>query len=244
MSNNTDMKRLTRLSAILLQLQTKRIVNSTDLAEKFGLSVRTIYRDIRALEQIGIPIASLEGKGYSLAEGYKIPPIMFTEQEANALIMAGQLVSLNKDSSLISFYKEALDKVKAVLSYTAKDKIELLSKRVAVSPASLKQSTSNSLSSIQNALTSFTVLRIAYQAEGKNESIERFIEPFAFYYSMEQHWTLIAFCRLRNDFRMFRLDRIKTVYPTDLKFPAHQLNLQDYLQEKEKKFISPDKQLS
>ncbi|MBB6501245.1 helix-turn-helix transcriptional regulator [Pedobacter cryoconitis] len=244
MSNNTDIKRLTRLSAILLQLQTKKIVNSTGLAEKFAVSVRTIYRDIKVLEQIGVPIASLEGKGYSLAEGYKIPPVMFTEQEANALITAGQLINLNKDSSLITCYKDAVDKVKAVLSYTAKDKVELLSKRVAVSPASLKQSTSNSLSSIQNALTSFTVLRITYQAEGKNESIERFIEPFAFYYSLQQHWTLIAFCRLRNDFRMFRLDRIITVYPTDLKFPPHQLSLQEYLQEKEKNFISPDKQLS
>ena len=244
MSNSTDMKRLTRLSAILLQLQTRRILNSTDLAEKFAVSVRTIYRDIRVLEQIGIPITSIEGKGYSLSEGYKIPPVMFTEQEANALITAGQLINLNKDSSLISSYKEAVDKVKAVLSYTAKDKVELLSKRVAVSPAGLMQSTSNTLSSIQNALTSFTVLHITYQAEGKSESTERFIEPFAFYYSLEQHWALIAFCRLRNAFRMFRLDRISAVHLTDLKFPAHQLSLQDYLQEKERNFISPDKLLS
>eukprot|EP01132_Coremiostelium_polycephalum_P018229 gene18229-21752_t len=244
MSSNTDMKRLTRLSAILLQLQTKRIINSTDLAEKFAVSVRTIYRDIRVLEQIGIPITSMEGKGYSLTEGYKIPPVMFTQQEANALITAGELIRLNKDSSLTSAYKEAVDKVKAVLNYSAKDKLELLSKRVAVSPASLKEPTSSSLSLVQNALTSFTVLRIAYQAEGKNESTERFIEPFAFYYSLQQHWTLIAFCRWRNDFRMFRLDRIKTVYLTDLKFLPHQLSLQDYLKEKEKNFISPDKPLS
>lgn len=169
---------------------------------------------------------------------------MFTQQEANALITAGELIRLNKDSSLTSAYKEAVDKVKAVLNYSAKDKLELLSKRVAVSPASLKEPTSSSLSLVQNALTSFTVLRITYQAEGKNESTERFIEPFAFYYSLQQHWTLIAFCRWRNDFRMFRLDRIKTVYLTDLKFLPHQLSLQDYLKEKEKNFISPDKPLS
>ena len=244
MSTSTDMKRLTRLSAILLQLQTRRMVNANDLAEKFAVSVRTIYRDIRVLDQIGVPIASFEGKGYSLAEGYKIPPVMFTEQEANALITAQQLINLNKDSSLIDTYKEAVDKVKAVLNYSTKDKVELLSERVAVSPASLEQPTSNSLAAIQNALTSFNVLRISYRAEGKNESSERLIEPFAFYYSMQQHWTLIAFCRLRNDFRMFRLDRIGAVYPSDLKFAPHQLSLQEYLQEKEKNFISPDKQLS
>lgn len=244
MSTQTDMKRLSRLSAILLQLQTKRMVNANDLALKFGVSVRTIYRDIRVLEQIGVPIASFEGKGYSLAEGYKIPPVMFTEQEASALITAAQLLNLNKDSSLISAYTEAVDKVKAVLNYAAKDKVELLAKRVAVSPASVALATSNSLTVIQNALTSFTLLRISYTAEGKNESLERLIEPFAFYYSMQQQWTLIAFCRLRNDFRMFRLDRIGLVEVTDIKFEPHQLNLQEYLQEKEKNFMHPDKQLS
>lgn len=244
MSTNTDMKRLSRLSAILLQLQTKRMLSANNLAEKFGVSVRTIYRDIRVLEQIGVPIASLEGKGYSLAEGYKIPPVMFTEQEANALVTAGQLLQLNKDSSLISAYTEAVDKVKAVLNYAAKDKAELLTERVAVSPASIKQATSNSLTAIQNALTSFAVLRISYTAEGKTESSERLIEPFAFYYSTQQHWTLIAFCRLRNDFRMFRLDRMGAVELTDMKFIPHQLNLQEYLLEKEKNFIATDKQLS
>jgi len=244
MSNHTDMKRLTRLSAILLQLQTRRIVNATDLAEKFAVSVRTIYRDIRVLDQIGVPIASIEGKGYSLAEGYKIPPVMFTEQEANALITAGQLVNLNKDSSLIRSYNDAVEKVKAVLNYTTKDKIALLSGRVAVSLACLEQPTSSSLSAIQDALTNFIVLRMTYLAAGKKESTERLIEPFAFYYSSRQQWTLIAFCRLRNDFRMFRLDRIVTVNTTHLKFSPHQLSLQEYLQEKEINFISPDKQLS
>jgi predicted DNA-binding transcriptional regulator YafY len=220
------------------------MVKSTDLAEKFGVSVRTIYRDIRVLDQIGVPIAGFESKGYALAEGYKIPPVMFTEQEANALITARQLINLNKDSSLISDYNKAIDKVKAVLNYAAKDKVELLAKRIAVSPASIQQATSSNLAVIQNALTAFLVLHITYQAEGKNESSERWIEPFAFYYSMQQHWTLIAFCRLRNDFRMFRLDRIGNVYITDLKFEPHQLSLQEYLQQKEKNFINPDKQLS
>ena len=73
-----DMKRISRLTAILTQLQTKQLITSTSLAEKFGVSVRTIYRDIRALEKAGVPILTEEGKGYSLMEGYKIPPIMFS----------------------------------------------------------------------------------------------------------------------------------------------------------------------
>ncbi|PZR29172.1 MAG: DNA-binding transcriptional regulator [Citrobacter freundii] len=244
MSTATDMKRLTRLSAILLQLQTRRVVSSTTLADRFEVSTRTIYRDIKLLGQIGVPIISLDGKGYSLAEGYKIPPVMFSEEEANALITAGQLIGLSRDSSLIRNYTDAVNKVKAVLNYATKDKAELLSKRIAVSPASVMQSSSNTLSVIQHALTSFTVLRITYRAENNKESTERLIEPFAFYHSMEQNWALIAFCKLRNDFRMFRLDRIETVVPTGHTFTPHQLSLQEYLQEKQKKFTPPDKLLS
>ena len=133
--NDNDIKRLPRLTAILTQLQTKRILTSTTLAEKFGVSVRTIYRDIRALEQAGVPILTEDGKGYSLMEGYRIPPVMFTENEANALITAEQLVLKNKDSSLIKEYTEAINKIKSILLYSTKDKAELLSNRIAVSPA-------------------------------------------------------------------------------------------------------------
>src|SRR3954468_11148463 len=90
--NDNVTKRFTRLTAILTQLQTKRLITSTSLAEKFGVSIRTIYRDIKALEQAGVPILTEDGKGYSLMEGYKIPPVMFTENEANALITVEQLV--------------------------------------------------------------------------------------------------------------------------------------------------------
>jgi len=93
--NDDDTKRLSRLVAILTILQTKRIVNSTKLAEKFGVSTRTIYRDLKALEQAGVPILTEDGKGYTLMEGYKIPPIMFSEKQANALIIA-ETVSFKK----------------------------------------------------------------------------------------------------------------------------------------------------
>ena len=112
--NDNDTKRLSRLTAILTQLQTKRLLTSTNLADKFNVSVRTIYRDIRALEQAGVPIITEDGKGYTLMEGYKIPPVMFSESQANALILAEQLVLKNKDTSFIKDYTEAIDKIKAV----------------------------------------------------------------------------------------------------------------------------------
>src|SRR4051812_17010916 len=113
--NDSDTKRISRLIALLTQLQTRKILTSTVLAERFGVSTRTIFRDLKALEQAGIPLVTEEGKGFSLKEGYKIPPVMFTENEANALVTAEQLVLKNRDSSLIKEYSGAINKVKAVL---------------------------------------------------------------------------------------------------------------------------------
>jgi predicted DNA-binding transcriptional regulator YafY len=244
MKNDKDTKRLTRLSAILIQLQTKRLITSTSLAEKFDVSVRTIYRDIKTLEQSGVPIYTEDGKGYSLMEGYKIPPVMFTENEANALITVEKLILKNKDTSLVKEYTEAINKVKAVLTYSTKEKVELLSKRIAVSPAFLEAGKSNSLTTIQNALTGFKVLSITYHSGHKNEKTERTIEPFALYYSLQESWTLIAYCRSRKDYRMFRLDRIQKIKQTELNFTPHKLTLQEYLAEKEKKFKTSDILLS
>ena len=109
--NSSDTNRLSRLTAILTQLQTKRIVTAPELANRFSVSIRTIYRDIRALEQSGV---TEDDKGYSLLEGYRGPPVMFTEKQANALILAEQLVLRNKDASFVKDYAEAVDKIKAV----------------------------------------------------------------------------------------------------------------------------------
>ncbi len=241
---DNDTKRFSRLTAILIQLQTKRLITSASLAQKFGVSSRTVYRDIKALEGAGVPVVTEEGKGYSLMEGYKIPPVMFTESEANALITIEQLVQKNSDTSLIKEYTEAINKIKAVLLYSTKEKAALLANRIAVSPAIPQANKSNSLTLIQQALTTFTVLKIIYRSEQKGETTERRIEPFALYYSMQERWTVIAYCRLRKDYRMFRLDRILEIEPLESHFIPHKLTLQEYLTAKEKMFATPDKLLS
>ena len=237
--NENDIKRISRLTAILTQLQTRRILNSTTLAEKFGVSVRTIYRDIKALEQAGVPILTEDGKGYSLMEGYRMPPVMFTESESNALITAEQIAMKNSDSSLSKEYAEAVKKIKAILLYSTKEKADLLSKRIAISPAMPNTNVSNSLTLVQHALTTFKVLNITYHSEGKDEITKRDIEPFALYYNLQESWTLIAYCRLRKDYRMFRLGRILRIEPLDLSFTPHKLTLKEYLDGKEKKFQNP-----
>lgn len=223
--NDNDTKRLSRLTPILTQLQTKRLLTSTALADKFGVSVRTIYRDIRTLEQAGVPIITEDGKGYTLMEGYRIPPVMFTESQANALITAEQLVLKNKDTSFIKDYTEAIDKIKTVLKYSIQDKANLLSERTRFDQNINRERNSNNLSDLQFALTNFRLTKIEYTNE-QNKTTTRHIEPFALLST--ENWLLVAYCRLRKEFRFFRLDRIKKMEVLTDKFEPHGMTLQEY----------------
>jgi predicted DNA-binding transcriptional regulator YafY len=223
--NDNDTKRLSRLTSILTQLQTKRLLTATKLAEKFNVSIRTIYRDIRTLEQAGVPIVTEDGKGYSLMEGYKVPPIMFTEAQANALITAEQLVLQNKDISFIKHYTGAVEKVKAVLKYKIQDKANLLSERVRFDQNNNRERNSSSLSDLQFALTNFRLTKIEYTNE-QNITTIRHIEPFALLST--ENWLLVAYCRLRKEFRFFRLDRIKKLEILTDTFEPHKMTLEDF----------------
>ena len=228
MSDN-DTKRLSRLTAILTILQTKRLLTASELANKFSVSTRTIYRDIKALEQAGVPILTEDGKGYSLMEGYRIPPVMFTESEANALITAEQLILKNKDASFVKEYTEAINKIKSVLRNNTKEKANLLSNRIVFRQNNENDRTSNYLSTLQLALTNFNLTKIKYHSTDTNQTTERTIEPFAIY-STQDNWLLIAFCRLRKDFRAFRLDRIQNLNILTDKFESHKMTLQEYFE--------------
>ena len=218
--------RLSRITAILTQLQTKRLVTATALAEKFNVSVRTIYRDIRTLEQSGVPILMEDGKGYTLVEGYRIHPVTLTENQANALILAEQLVLKNKDASFIKDYTEAIDIIKAVLKHNIKDKANLLSERTRFTQNINRERTSNNLSSLQFAITNFTLAKIAYLNETKKVT-SRIIEPFALL-STQENWLLVAWCRLRKEFRYFRVDRIKSLEILPETFTPHKMTLQEF----------------
>ncbi|MGV7105016.1 helix-turn-helix transcriptional regulator [Flavobacterium sp. U410] len=227
MSDN-DTKRLSRLTAILTQLQTKRLLTANELAEKFSISKRTIYRDIKALEQAGVPILTEEGKGYTLMEGYRIPPVMFSENEANALITAEQLVLKNKDESFVRDYTSAINKIKSVLRNNTKEKANLLSERTMSGHNWENNRTSNNLSILQLALTNFNLVNITYYSPDSHQTTERTIEPFALY-TTQENWLLIAFCRLRKDYRAFRLDRIKILKIQNETFEPHKLTFQEYI---------------
>ncbi len=114
-------KRFDRIVAILIQLQSKKIVKAQELANRFEVSLRTIYRDIRTLEASGVPIYSEAGVGYALMEGYRLPPVMFTREEASSFIAAEKLMQKFTDETLGKHYASAMYKLKAVLKSDDKD---------------------------------------------------------------------------------------------------------------------------
>lgn len=222
-------KRLSRLTAIQNALQTGRIITATELSEKFAVSIRTIYRDIRALEDAGVPVLTEEGKGYSLMEGYRIPPVMFTEKEANALILAEQLVLKNKDVSFIRDYTDAISKIQAVLRHPVQNKANLLADRTRFAYNTDRERNSHCLSDIQFAITNYQLVKLNYTNEA-DQSSDRVIEPFALLSTQEGNWLLIAWCRLREAFRFFRLDRIREITVLREKFTPHRMTLQEFLE--------------
>ncbi|MGK0366081.1 MAG: putative DNA-binding transcriptional regulator YafY [Saprospiraceae bacterium] len=187
--------RLARLTAILTQLQSKSLVTAREVANKHNVSIRTVYRDIRTLESSGIPIVTEEGKGYSIMEGYKLPPVMFTEAEANALITAEKIINQNRDNSLIEQYQSAIEKIKSVLVNTQKNKSDLLTERIQIRHNLENEKTSNYLIRLQTAITNFQVYRLDYLSL-QNQCSQRDIEPFALF-SANGNWILVAFCQLR-----------------------------------------------
>lgn len=233
----TGISRLARLTALLIFLQSKRLLTASFLASKFGVSIRTVYRDLRVLEEAGVPIVTEEGKGYTLAEGYMLPPVMFSEAEAYALITAERLIATNRDASLVKNYTEAVTKIKAILKYSAKEKVDLLSERIFFRVNPEQKITSEGLSTIQSAITDFKVLVLDYCSE-TGERTKRIVEPLALY-STHENWVLIAHCRLKKEKRAFRLDRIERLDIPGETFPAYQFSLRQYFEACEKNSLNP-----
>lgn len=227
-----DKPRLARLTAIITQLQSKRLVTARDIANKHAVSIRTVYRDIRTLEQSGIPIVTEEGKGYTLLEGYNLPPVLFTEEEANALVTAEQIIANNPDESLVQSFNAALEKIKAVLKNSQKQKVELLSERMQIRKYYDSEPASHYLIQLQKAITEYQLVELNYLSANA-ESSTRWVEPFALIHTQE-NWLLIAFCRLRIEFRTFRLDRIEQLRLSNQHFDPHNLSLSEYFEERKK----------
>lgn len=226
------MKRLDRLNAILIQLQSKRVVKSAEIAERFDISQRTVYRDIRALEEAGIPIGAEAGTGYFLMENFQLPPIMFTNDEASAIVLGEKLVEKMSDEQIKKQYQSAAFKIKAVLKPNDKDYLEKLNEKVSVYNWANADGKSKQLfiNEIQQALVNKQVLGICYQKKNCAESGYREVEPVGLC-NYGSRWHLFAWCRQRNDYRDFRLDRIKSLQVTDKRFAEKQhISIEEFVQ--------------
>ena len=225
------MNRLNRLAAILIHLQSKKIVKADEIADRFEISVRTVYRDVKALMEAGVPIGSEAGTGYFIVDGYHLPPVMFSREEASAILLAGKLVEKMTDVSVRKSFESALMKIKSVLSETEKDHLENLESFVEVfsmSPPSREELPNHFLTDIQNALVRKEVMDMHYYSNHEQWST-REVEPIGILY-YNSGWHLIGWCRMRNDYRDFRVDRIKSLVSTQKKFDARNLlSLKEYL---------------
>lgn len=234
------MNRIDRISAILIQLQSRKVVKAQDISERFSISLRTVYRDIRTLEEAGVPIIGEAGVGYSLSEGYRLPPVMFTREEAASFITAEKFMEKLTDPYTESSYKAAMYKVKAVLRSGEKDYLEAIDENIDVLKSAVipKPVAATSLHQILEAISEKVVMSMDYFANHSQEHSIRLVEPVGIFYQ-GGHWYLIAFCRLRNDYRTFRVDRIRKLSLTNNLFNKVHPSLKDFLKKitKEKEVI-------
>lgn len=225
------MNRIDRLTAILIQLQSKRLVKAQEIADKFSISLRTVYRDVKALEQAGVPVIGEAGSGYQLMEGYRLPPVHFNQSEASALLTAGKLMQSAGDKSIAGHYNAALDKIRAVLRWAEKDHAAQIDEHIAVvtHPAFVYTKPDElHLDKILAAIGDSRAVQISYASIGKGEQTDRKIEPVGIYLQ-GTHWYLVGWCSLRADYRVFRTDRIKKLDITNEPIGQTHPSLQQFL---------------
>lgn len=204
------MNRIDRLTATLIHLQSKKVVTAQEIADRFEISLRTVYRDIRALEEAGVPLGAEAGTGYFIMDGYHLPPVMFSQEEANALVLGSKLIEEQTDSSIKKHFNGAMYKIKSVLKNDEKDGLERLESQIRVASIPRQESEdfpNNFLATIQNALIDQKVLSFKYFSNYTGDFNNRQVEPIGLTF-YGNHWHLLAYCRLRKAPRDFRVDRL------------------------------------
>jgi len=207
------MNRIDRLHAILTHLQSKRKVTAQEMADRFNISLRTVYRDVKALDESGVPVIGEAGSGYTIMEGYRLPPVMFTQEEASALLLGAKLAEQFTDGSIKRHFHAALFKIKAVLRSPDND------------------SPQQYLSQLQQAVVHKNIVQIQYRSNLKEEVTRRRVEPIGLLH-YGSAWHLIGWCHLRNDYRDFRLTRMLGITLEDVRFnPDTHPSIRKYIEQ-------------
>lgn len=207
---NKDLNRIDRISALLVQLQSRPIVKASEMAERFGVSLRTIYRDMHTLSEAGVPICGNSGVGYSLVEGYRLPSLMFTKEEAMAFLTAEKIIEQLTDTQNSNYFRQGMDKIRAALRAVDKKYLHDMDDIIAVYKSrNAREGLPNLLQTILSSINDRLIIEIGYINADENTS-KRALEAVGISYS-HPHWYLAAWCHLRKEYRMFRLDRINTI---------------------------------
>ncbi|HUF64908.1 MAG TPA: YafY family protein [Gemmatimonadaceae bacterium] len=191
---------------ILMRLREEAAVRAQDLSEEIGCSVRTIYRDIDALCEAGVPVAAMPGEGYRLVPGYHLPPVAFTADEAVQLLLGADLARGLGTETQREAVKSASAKVETVLNPETRADVERLRERIRVSTW-MRREPSPWLPMLHQAVTEDRVLFLRYHSFEPDEVTERRVEPHGLTY-YANNWHLVAYCRLREGMRDFRASRI------------------------------------
>lgn len=224
-----QLNRFDRIIAIFIHLQSGRVVKAQDMANRFKVSLRTIYRDIRSLETAGVPISGEAGVGYYLMEGYRLPPVMFTPEEASSFVAAEKLMQKFTDKTLGAHYESAMYKLKSVLRGQVKDRLATLETQVWINPGQnlFNEQVPDALNILLDSMVEKKQVIIRYQNLHSEEIVERTIEPIGLF-NENNFWYMMAYCLLRADYRQFRTDRIYHILKTEQRFSKkHQQELID-----------------
>lgn len=228
------MKKSERLLQLITLLRGRRTsITAQQLAEKLDVSERTVYRDIQSLIATGVDIDGEAGIGYRLCPGDSLPPLMFNEHEIEALMLGIRLVKSWTDDQLCDSADSALQKIRASLPDKLLHDLSHRNTKFIV-PDYMKKEKAKFADVIRKALEEKSVLKIHYETEEKVTST-RTIQPLGMIF-WGAAWTLAAWCELRDDYRLFRLDRIIECSTTDSIFEVTEdKSLKKYLQQ-----YSPD----
>ena len=222
------MNRIDRLFGLVTLLQAKKYVPAEQLAAHFGISVRTVYRDIRALDEQGILVSFEVGRGYFLVPGYFLPPVSFTPEEASALLLLETLGATLADRSIQPLVTAALQKVRAVLRPSDQARLAQLDHRIRLAVPEYQEQHTQHLAPMQLAIAGGQVLELAYR-DKEGHDTQRRVEPIGLvFYNFS--WQLVGWCQLRQAYRQFRVSRVQQLTATALPFtnPAP-LSLAAYL---------------
>ncbi len=214
------MNRTDRLLAIVLELQAKKQVRAEDLAATFEVTKRTIYRDMLALDESGVPIVAIPGQGYSLVEGYFLPPLTFSSDEAIMLLLGTDFVGQNFDSQYRSAAQSAGQKIVTVLPDKLRQEVEYLESSIRF-VALNGPFAPETLQLLRRAIIQRRTVRFAYHSRPRDlqpsEASQRETDPYALVH-VGNVWMLVAHCHLRHDTRYFRLDRMEDIVILDKLF--------------------------